>query len=259
MARTFHLLIGRDGGFSGRAYKILKLVSLFLDRKKIFKSIETTLIFKMKTSLLFISAILACFNTAHGLNIGLSCVQNGLQLGVEPLQQSGTPEVIDKISDESGNDQVTCHGNLLGVGGQCTEKFCDFFEFSCVGVSDPSGNRFQVRDISGFDTKTTDGRDPAICPADEVMVGVDCDGRFCDDMKIRCAKLVKENPDRSSDVSFAETEADGCQWTDSFNKDSGSETCPAGTFSRGLSCTGRFCSEVSLFCCPGVHYTCQES
>lgn len=214
----------------------------------------------MKIQILLSALIVS---SAYGFGLTTSCQKRGLEnLSYDLLKKS---QIIDSgyISDEKGRDRATCGPDQVGYGGQCRGKYCDDFLWKCSGVTDPLGRKYKVTGLSDFTRKTSDGRPPAICNRNRVMVGVDCDGRYCDDMKIQCASLEFADyaPEilADSEIQFAETPEEGCEWTPYFSEENLGESCPAGSFPRGLACEGRFCDDVAIYCCKGKHLACGRS
>lgn len=99
---------------------------------------------------------------------------------------------------------------------------------------------------SGFAShKTTSTSDefasmtPAICPKSSIASGLNCQGRYCDNISLTCSGDYRH--------------LDGLEsWTHYFSEESltvsNSNICPDNKFLSGIRCRGRYCDELSLRC-----------
>lgn len=206
--------------------------------------------------LLVFSAIAAA--AVNGFGLTTDCPRIGLKTLEWPMVRPGN--IIDAGTFTDGKSGVSCPANQLGAGAFCQGKYCDDVTWQCSGISDDIGRSYEVTEIGGYTRQTTDGKPPAICNPNRVMVGMSCSGRYCDDMQIQCAsvKLAEEVSEIAShsEVQFGQTPDEGCDWTAYFSEEDLGQTCPQGKFPRGLACTGRYCDNMAIYCCPGKHFAC---
>jgi hypothetical protein len=86
---------------------------------------------------------------------------------------------------------------------------------------------------------TTDGAPPAECPDGSLVTGARCQGRYCDDVALRCNSNGFHHGASS--------------WTDEFSEEDNHERiCPGDGLVTGLGCSGRYCDDLKLRCTEPV-------
>lgn len=94
--------------------------------------------------------------------------------------------------------------------------------------------------------RTSEENQPATC-GNRLIVGITCEGRYCDDITPICGDTTYEPYDIRWTTLVSE-EGDGvadCHLLTPFEK----ADCPGGpAFISGFSCRGRYCDKVTLQC-----------
>jgi hypothetical protein len=85
---------------------------------------------------------------------------------------------------------------------------------------------------------------PLACPSNMVVIGVECRGSFCDQVRLRCDTF----PNTFSDASVWES-----PWIehggDIFGNGATKEvTCPDNEWVTGMECMGDYCDNVKILC-----------
>jgi hypothetical protein len=172
------------------------------------------------------------------------------------IAPSGQPNDTCTISEEEPNNECSCPPNQFAVGAKCNGRYCDDLTWTCASATDERGVRYSFvpAQVQSLAQRTTDNEPPIICPSYQVAVGVRCQGRYCDNMYLECAPVVPSPDQHNFDttVEMGETEEQGCYWSPFFSEENQNwQQCSAdGKWVRGLKCTGRYCDNLSLFCCP---------
>lgn len=83
-----------------------------------------------------------------------------------------------------------------------------------------------------------------VCPGDSLVTGISCDGKNCDNMKLRCSKAPDYNHEEKS-----------CFWSDKVMSDVGVGKYGMFYFDEdfaiaGLKCEGRYCDNMNAYLCP---------
>ena len=71
-----------------------------------------------------------------------------------------------------------------------------------------------------------------------VVNGVQCSGRYCDNMRLQCGRMAagyRVSTSKRMEVAF-------------FSEEQGLRHCQDGYFLRGMECSGRYCDNVKLYC-----------
>jgi hypothetical protein len=80
------------------------------------------------------------------------------------------------------------------------------------------------------------------CPANQIVTGFDCDGSYCDNVKLECH-------------GYGGTVSGHQPWSAWFDHNGKSNhVCPAGTKITGIDCWGDYCDNISIRCtsAPGL-------
>jgi hypothetical protein len=82
---------------------------------------------------------------------------------------------------------------------------------------------------------TSEENPPLECSAGTLVRGAECQGSYCDNIRIDC-------------VSAAGTYGQS-SWTSYFSEEgTNSRTCPSGEWVTGIACQGRYCDNIALEC-----------
>lgn len=76
---------------------------------------------------------------------------------------------------------------------------------------------------------------PATCDPGWFLTTVQCSGRYCDNIAIRCSRIAGATLGRA-------------EWTPFVSEENGRRACPANHYIAGLACNGRYCDNLSLYC-----------
>jgi hypothetical protein len=165
-------------------------------------------------------------------------------LGRAACDYDGFSVTFQESQKSQGDENGSIHPNAAGQ-----DVLGRHFAYA-MGVRDPL---YVTRPT--FAT-TTDGRPPALCPTQQVVVGTSCRGSSCDDLDIMC----KPNRPGTALANFTwgtrwVTDGDNglfdtavCTGTDPVRceVDEG-VSCNSGVV-VGIECRGSFCDDVSLIC-----------
>jgi hypothetical protein len=103
------------------------------------------------------------------------------------------------------------------------------------------------------------------CDAGMVGVAMKCrDGDVdeveyvnCANINLTCRNLLDSN---NVPLKIANSEEEGCYWTGEFSEEGFDDGANRGSclngnsYLRGLSCSGKFCNSVRMFCCPRMPF-----
>lgn len=132
----------------------------------------------------------------------------------------------------------------------------------------------------------SDEDDPVGCGAGRLVSGVDCDGGFCDNVRINCVSAGVSFEDSYYTTYFSEegvnnartcgpnewvtgidcagnncdnvrlqcstvldASVGACFWSGFFSEEDGAFAAPPDYYVRGMKCSGSFCDKMSYFCC----------
>ena len=136
----------------------------------------------------------------------------------------------DSFSEE--NPPSICPAGHAVKGIRCDGRNCDRKRLQCC------------RYMSGFDRTASyrwsqwvsEERPGREVSRDEFVSGLACQGRYCDNLRIRYVRSERlQNSER-------------CRRTAAFSSGA-EEVCKAGEFVAGLECRGSYCAELRLYCC----------
>ncbi len=138
---------------------------------------------------------------------------------------------------EEGDHTADCGSGYAIEGIRCRGDYCDDLQLTCcpyLAPPDSGSSIFEGRRFSeegaGQDT-TTAG----------FARQLSCSGRYCDDLKFTYFRSPKLG------------NTGNCHFTATFSEEgSGQAHCPKGEFVAGAKCTGRFCDNISLYCCSAA-------
>lgn len=188
---------------------------------------------------------------AFALVLGLSCAAKPLSIvSVAPgYNLSSTSLRQDNWILFSRNGKTVIHSREFSeedsgysgrqtapiAGLSCSKRFCDNKQLVVVrdGPSAP------VQD-SGYWTEwiSEEGPSQANCPRDMIVNEMQCEGRYCDNLRLQCGRLSADYRVDASDI----------RTVDWFSEEQGERLCPDGHYISGIACQGRFCDEIKLFC-----------
>ena len=126
---------------------------------------------------------------------------------------------------------------------------------------------------------------PLECAAGRLVHGVECHGRYCDNIRLDCVSVtgsfgdsywtsffseegtnyrycgyrewmtgIQCNDSYCDDVSIRCTSVPArpvgsCAWSSAYSEEDGPYLAPAGYYLRGVKCTGRYCDNMSYYRC----------
>lgn len=128
------------------------------------------------------------------------------------------------------------------------------------GVDAQEIERIDQALVSGWTNETTDGLPPVQCQGR--VGGVSCSGKYCDNVALFCRDAVGATGDSNWDDYFSEEGNNIAlpDWQIPAGGISGpfnGSFCPGTSWVSGISCSGRYCDNISLDCTdmPDVHVT----
>lgn len=84
---------------------------------------------------------------------------------------------------------------------------------------------------------------PAACDPGAFVTTVRCTGSYCDNIAIRCARIVRADIGAAVWMPFVSEEGGG------------QRNCPANHYIAGFACNYRYCDNVSLYCVEASNLT----
>ena len=87
--------------------------------------------------------------------------------------------------------------------------------------------------VSGWFSEEQGG---ATCPTGQAIYRVECNGRYCDNLRIFCSD--------SGDTALGAS----TYWTPFFSEEQGGGGCATGYAATGIWCNGSFCDNIALEC-----------
>ncbi len=82
---------------------------------------------------------------------------------------------------------------------------------------------------------------PAACDAGSFVSGITCQGRYCDNIQIFCARFPGADLGRT-------------EWRPWISEEKGTRNCSANHYVAGLACRGKYCDNLSLYCVELKNY-----
>ena len=80
-----------------------------------------------------------------------------------------------------------------------------------------------------------EGASSRVC-AGGVVTGLECSGKYCDNLRLECTTLAGATPH-------------ACSWSAEVSDEQGATTFPAGTYVAGVRCSGSYCDNKSFYLC----------
>ena len=116
----------------------------------------------------------------------------------------GSDVVLSEISEEAGRNTATCPDDHAVVQLTCSGDFCDNLVVRCKRLKDVKTSARQSYKLPWI----TDNIEPreASC-GDDVVTGIQCRGRFCDDLQLTCSTA---GMNRTSRVHMEWADKYGC-------------------------------------------------
>lgn len=138
------------------------------------------------------------------------------------------------FSDEGG--EGSCNGLVKGF--HCTDRYCDNLKLECATGWDVDSQSGQWTHWFTDGSPSTGLWSPStgLCPQDKFVTKMQCRNRYCDDVRIFCAKVP--NSVHSN-----------CRWRDWQSDESGPKSFPEGSFMKGARCSGSFCDNMQFYVC----------
>jgi len=165
-----------------------------------------------------IFALLGCINASPALD---GCVQSSW------------------YSEEEGYPSDKLTGYPL-VGLTCQEDYCDqLMSQQCTTVinTDATFDMYSG-DCEEMSWTFSEEEGQGMCPDGMFVESMKCEGRYCDNMRLRCCQPTQWA------VDF--TNQRNTEWFTDY----GSQQCPAMYAVIGAMCSGRFCDDMLLICAP---------
>ena len=146
-------------------------------------------------------------------------------------------QVLSPISEET--PPAICRSGSFISGIRCTGQYCDNIEITCTQLPGAT---------VGADHRWTpwvseESTSPAWCgPGPNLIAGLACGGRYCDNISLYCVPLVNLSVIRCLNTRFVSEESGGFL---SFL-----EGTPSGVMvANQLSCSGGYCDNISFRVC----------
>jgi hypothetical protein len=139
-------------------------------------------------------------------------------------------------STSEKRDPLFCNSNLGTSGCACSGDNCDNLNLACTPVPTGILLDYSTSSWSGpfSEEGAKDGRNSRICEGEGIVTGVECTGRYCDNLNLQCTKLV----------SGGRT---NCAWSGSLSDEKGAYRFDH--WIAGVMCTGRFCDNMKFLVC----------
>ena len=167
------------------------------------------------------------------------------------------------VSEE--NPPAICPGWDEGaVGFGCRGKFCDDVRLLCETA--PFGITFTGHKWSGWFSEEDSGLATKVFHAwfgmdtdsmevcrwqsglPGVVTGIQCSGKFCDNIAIECGTPVKNVGGSTLDVTVS-----SCGWTGWKSEEQGSTDFGPNRYITGVECRGSYCDDKRFFVCSLVN------
>lgn len=142
---------------------------------------------------------------------------------------------------EEGKGQRFCPSNMIVTRIKCSGKHCDKMTLYCVPFV--RGGLYSVDESTQITTKSVsdENRLPQWCDEktrNYVVNGISCDGRYCDNVKLHCIKVVYTSTQQES---FYRADYSVSPW---FSEESGGLSVQGPI--NAIQCDGRYCDNKSL-------------
>ena len=82
---------------------------------------------------------------------------------------------------------------------------------------------------------------PAVCDSGSFVTGIQCTGKYCDNIKISCSR-------------FPDADLGSTEWTPWISEEKGTRHCSTNRYIAGLACKGKYCDNLSLYCVELKNY-----
>ena len=128
----------------------------------------------------------------------------------------------------------TCPNGYALVGLRCAGRYCDNKQLICRSYGSGYDPTARYRWSRSFSEEP-----PSQEMSDsEVVSGMSCAGRYCDNLQLRFLRSPRIENTRS------------CRWTqEKLSEEERERQCPAGRFVSGIRCQGPYCDDLFLYCC----------
>jgi len=146
------------------------------------------------------------------------------------------------VTDEAGTPGI-CRSHFAVTGVRCRGAFCDDVAIFCSRFAPEKTSAGDVNALSTDDRgawsawfSEEEGQPRPGSSQTGLVSGIQCQGSYCDSMKLRWHSPT--------------VRASGpCYNTPAVSDEDRAAHCRAGYFVRNMTCTGRFCDNISLQCC----------
>jgi hypothetical protein len=182
----------------------------------------------MKSFQLFMNALLLCTTMTATACVAPEDEQASTE---QDISAGWTPSTSEELPP------VFCDGSSLVAAAQCTGRFCDNVSLFCKQTQTAAGVPVQRGVSSATPFFSDEGGGQQICVTGSWVTGMQCTGRFCDNVSLTCTEFTNVN-------------AINCHWTGPVSEENGGTLdFGAGFYARGAKCTGSFCDNMSYFVC----------
>lgn len=86
----------------------------------------------------------------------------------------------------------TCPSGYFVIGWKCEGRFCDDKALYC-GTFQNAPAEETPREVNWQDWFSDEDGGQQWCPEDQYVIGVACEGHYCDNMKLQCAAVAKKH------------------------------------------------------------------
>ena len=155
-----------------------------------------------------------------------------------PIDGTVQTQILSPISEET--PPAVCRSGSFVSGIRCTGRYCDNIAITCTQLPGAT---------VGADHRWTpwvseESTSPAWCgPGPNLIAGLACGGRYCDNISLYCVPLVNLRTSRCQSTRWVSEESGG-----SLSFIEGYAT-GAKVFATQLSCSGGFCDKLSFLTC----------
>ena len=156
-------------------------------------------------------------------------------VGLVPSDADAQPYWSDAFSEEDSQysrNQGTCLGGIIGM--KCFGSRCDSMKLLCEQtnpiVTDPPQQFNSVISEESPNNRTT-------CRPGEIVVALNCEGSYCDNVGVKCAR---------TDYSLSH-----CGWSKWFSEEDSALSFGNSRYLTGLECSGGNCDNKRAWVCSG--------
>lgn len=153
--------------------------------------------------------------------------------GCEEPSQDGDPRAWTGYTSEE-YPPLACPDGSAVSGVDCSGGYCDNISLNCNATGRTAD---QHTWLPYFSEEGSGAADQAQClGGDTWMTGLACSGGYCDNISLRCSRLVGSSTGE-------------CEWLGWYSEEQGPFDLPPGYFLKGIECDGGYCDNKRYLYC----------